>query len=279
MCIRRTLLVLAILAQMIAVPSARAGGLLDRLKSLGKPKLRGAEAGNFLFITDHPFDQSEQYAEELTELGQQLNTDLGVAEITDPVRIYIFRSRRQYSAYVRKHIPYLTRFDTHRRAMFLRRNGKSYVFAVQSKGLCESLRHEYVHVVLNSAIPNLPIWLDEGLATYYEKVDEKDSRPLKQPGWRAEMGSRLRKELNRGWSPDVRRLERLNQMPQMGPLEYAEAWAWVHFLKHGPPQVDGLLNQYLSDLAAGKTAETLADRLESRPGNANESWQKHLAMP
>ena len=34
--------------------------------------------------------------------------------------------------------------------------------------MAEDLRHEVAHGYLHAVVPNLPLWLDEGLAEYFE---------------------------------------------------------------------------------------------------------------
>ncbi|GIT30210.1 MAG: hypothetical protein Ct9H300mP1_22560 [Planctomycetaceae bacterium] len=40
-------------------------------------------------------------------------------------------------------------------------------------GFPEDLRHEFTHGVLHSSLKRVPLWLDEGLAEYFEVVGPK----------------------------------------------------------------------------------------------------------
>ena len=67
----------------------------------------------------------------------------------------------------------------------------------------EDLRHEATHALLHVAVGDLPLWLDEGLAEYFE-VHRRPSRPATpstSPGCPRTSAT--------GWTPDLARLETL----------------------------------------------------------------------
>ena len=47
------------------------------------------------------------------------------------------------------------------------------------------------------------------------------------------------------WQPDLKRLERLRSAVDMKQRDYAESWAWVHFLLETDPDSRQLLRDYL----------------------------------
>ena len=55
-----------------------------------------------------------------------------------------------------------------RRAFFLETDTRLAVYAHWSDRVAEDLRHEVAHGYLHSVVPGLPLWLDEGLAEYFE---------------------------------------------------------------------------------------------------------------
>src|SRR5438876_73243 len=72
-----------------------------------------------------------------------------------------------------------------------------------------------------------PLWLDEGLAEYFEG-------PEGSQGLNPEHIARLPDDLKSGWRPDLARLESLATVREMAPRDYREAWAWVHYLLNDP---------------------------------------------
>ncbi|MCZ6665219.1 MAG: hypothetical protein O7B81_07935 [Gammaproteobacteria bacterium] len=248
--------VLLLLALAAVPPDCTANDPLKRVLRHAAPELQAVRVGRYLFISDHRLDKPAEMGQELESLHRRLQRDLKIAPLNATLRIYIFDKHSTFSRYVRRHIPYLTRADMHRDALFLLRNGKPYVFAVRTDKLMENLRHELVHVYLNTAVPGVPIWLDEGLAMYYQSADGEQARP--------ELIQRLGDPLLGKQRPDLERLERLRTMRQMGPVKYIEAWAWVSALLHGPQEVRRLIPEYLAALQSDPDAATLSGRLRQR---------------
>ena len=115
--------------------------------------------------------------------------------------------------------------------------------------MAEDLRHETTHGFLHAVVRNLPLWLDEGLAEYWEVP--RSCRGLNKPHV-----ERISSPLRRGaWRPDLRRLEGLNPAGDMNQDDYAESWAWVHFLLESRPELASVLRGYLADLRCDSSAE------------------------
>src|SRR5207302_2820246 len=91
------------------------------------------------------------------------------------------------------------------------------------KNIQQDLRHELTHALLHSVIRDVPLWLDEGLAEYFElPPDQQGVNPvhLEHLCQAADGPGRL----------DLARLEGLSRVGQMNKEEYREAWAWVHLM-------------------------------------------------
>ena len=56
-------------------------------------------------------------------------------------------------------------------------------------------------------------------------------------------------------------LETKQQLTQMGRNEYRHAWAWVHFMLHGPPAARQELANYLADVREGTSPGSLSSRI------------------
>ena len=59
-----------------------------------------------------------------------------------------------------------------RRAFFLAQGSRQVVYTYFNPQLEVDLRHEATHALLHLAIAELPLWLDEGLAEYFEVPEE-----------------------------------------------------------------------------------------------------------
>ena len=97
------------------------------------------------------------------------------------------------------------------------------VYTYWSDKINQDLRHEITHALLHSSSRSVPIWLDEGLAEYYEMP----------PGWNGvnyQHVDQLQQTLAGGQKLNLARLEKLEEVHEVNHGEYREAWAWVHFM-------------------------------------------------
>ena len=55
-----------------------------------------------------------------------------------------------------------------RRAFFVESDTRLAIYAYWGDRVAEDLRHEVTHGYLHTMVPHLPLWMDEGLAEYFE---------------------------------------------------------------------------------------------------------------
>ena len=144
--------------------------------------------------------------------------------------------------------------------MFIKSRYPGNVFAYDHPNLAVDLRHESTHAVLHSHLPHVPLWLDEGLAEYFEVETSK----------RASKNSHLtsiRRAVIWRRAPSLQRLERLESLSEMAQREYRDAWAWVHFMVHGPESARTHWVNYIRDIQHETAPEPLSRRFaRSAPG-------------
>ena len=201
---------------------------------------------NFPIAADAPAIRS------LHALENDVEANLGVRVKSDepPVEVYILNDRERFTHFLKYYYPELPP----RRAFFLAQGTQRVVFTYMGERLEEDLRHEATHALLNVAYGDLPLWLDEGLAEYFESPDD-------QRGMNREHLGRLPKDLAAGWKPDLARLESVKSVRQMTPRDYRESWAWVHYLLNGSNSGKSMLLAYLADLRSDPKAATLSARM------------------
>jgi hypothetical protein len=131
---------------------------------------------------------------------------------------------------------------------------------VASELLIHVILHEGVHAFLEAHVVRpgavLPIWLNEGLADYVANSDIKDGRVMlgshskrttyrnRYVTWRGKSiasadADELRKAMRSGKAPTLATLVAAEPEQFYGEsteLYYAEAWMFVHFLRHGRPE-------------------------------------------
>lgn len=215
--------------------------------------------GPYLVSTNFPMPEDSPPILHLQSLERQLQANLGVRvdPAADPIEVYILNDRDAFTHFLQFHYPELPP----RRAFFLAQGNRRVVYTYMGDRLEEDLRHEATHALLHAAVAELPLWLDEGLAEYFEGAD----------GLNAEHLQRLPADLAEGWTPDLPHLEALRDVRQMTPRDYRESWAWVHYLLNQSPAARTTLLGYLADIRTRPDAEPLSARLAASgltPGNA-----------
>lgn len=219
--------------------------------------------GPYAVFTNFPIAADAPAIRHLQSLDHQLESTLGlrIDPGEHPIEVYVLSDRKAFNHFLTFYYPELPP----RRAFFLAQGPRRVVYTFLGERLEEDLRHEATHALLNVAVNGLPLWLDEGLAEYFEAPDE-------QGGVNAEHLDRLPRDRAEGWQPDLARLESLKDVRQMSPRDYRESWAWVHYLLNGPPAGKATLLGYLNDLRKGGQAPSLAERL----GPDAEALPTHL---
>src|SRR5690606_36851352 len=109
--------------------------------------------------------------------------------------------------------------------------------------------------LLHADLPMVPLRLDEGLAEYFEvaPTDRPNNNPhLKNLKWNIHLGHFTR----------MRELEGKQKLEELRGADYQQAWAWTHFMLHGPQAAHVELVSYLDDIRRRQIPGTLSERLE-----------------
>ena len=122
---------------------------------------------------------------------------------------------------------------------------------------------------LHTWLSHVPLWLDEGMAEYFEVPREK--RVRQNPHY-----ALVQAAVRGGQLPRLEELESLDNLDEMGRDEYRDAWAWVHFMLHGPREGQEELTRYLGDLHSGSEAGRLSERLRRRLPDLNRRMADHF---
>ena len=226
----------------------------------------GRLLGPFVCRADFPLGGLEDLLGELRQLHGELVRQLGLSPASEPIQLYLFHDRETYARYLQHYFPDVP----YRRALYVKRKGAGMVLAYWSRQFDVDLRHECTHALLHAMLPEIPLWLDEGLAKYFEL-------PAKQRAYDNPQLADLLGDIRSGTVPKLENLEKITDLSGMGRLEYRDAWAWVHFMLHGDPQAHEALVGYLADLRTTPTPRPLSARLRQRPGDPNERFAAHFA--
>ena len=134
-------------------------------------------AGAFFCHADFQLDEFEGLWSEMAGLQEDLTRQLRVPAAGEPIHLFLFSRKATYQEYLRLHFPQVP-FDEH---LYIKDGGPGMVFAYQSPDFETDVRHESTHALLHAALPVVPLWLDEGLAEYFETAT--DTARIRQPSF------------------------------------------------------------------------------------------------
>lgn len=236
----------------------RTASLLPSRPVLQTPTLR--------VMTDVKLDKNHRLLRDLANLREELAAMLDLPEQKQPVNIYLFPDEARYTEFMRKTYPRLQP----RRAYFVGTPHELAVYTYWGDKIQEDLRHEYTHGVLHASLKDVPLWLDEGLAEYFEVTEAAD-------GLNRVYATRLVSNLKRGWQPNLSKLEQMENVSDMSSEDYQEAWAWVHFLMHDSDDSRQVLVDYLRELRTTPVPGPLSTRLRAIIPHADVRFASHTA--
>jgi hypothetical protein len=243
------------------------------LSRKGVPEPVVAAGGSTSFVreqliihTDFDLPRQHRLLDEVTSLRADIASKLGVPASDEPIHVYLFESAESYGKVAQKYFPK----SAPRRAFFLETDTRLNVYAQWGDSVAEDLRHETTHGYLHAAVRNMPLWLDEGIAEYFEVPRGRQGRNLPHIELLTARAS------NGDWSPDLGRLEQLQSAAEMTQQDYAEAWLWVHELLESTPQRQALLRSWLAEVRREGTSTPLSVRLREAESNPNRCLVEHL---
>jgi hypothetical protein len=233
------------------------------------PGKHSFRVSQFVFNSDTPLDKNLPIFKELAALREQVTKDLALPPSQTFVQVNLFETRDKFETYMHAKWPNLPK----RRAFFVgqpKRLGGGddlFVYTFWGDRVQQDLRHELTHALLHAVLKDVPIWLDEGLAEYYEMP----------PSWNGVNYQHLEELRKPGVKFALDRLEKLTEVEEMSPAEYREAWAWTHLMLRSTPQAKQVLLAFLQELRTNPRPSPLKPRLERAFVNLDEALQRHLA--
>lgn len=232
------------------------------------PHISEFRRGNLVIHNDAEISEKHPLFLELAGFPERVSRELQLPVSDKLIHIYLFKDRITFEQYIHlefKDIP-------SRRALFVKRSASGLGKQDELQILCfwgdriqNDLRHELTHATLHSLLHDVPLWLDEGLAMYFEPgiaAQGKNQRAL----------AGLETSIREGtWKFDLDRLQSLTELSQMGLHDYYEVWAWTHYLLHASPLQRSSTLSYLKERLR---ADTKPVRFEV----SEEEMKAHLKL-
>ncbi|MCI0680945.1 MAG: DUF1570 domain-containing protein [Gemmataceae bacterium] len=237
----------------------------------GTPTKHSFRVSQFVFYSDFEVQRNAPLFRDLGALREQVFRELQLPSSSALVQVYLFEDKERYEKFMQSKYPDLPR----RRAFFVaqpRRLGGGedlIVYTYWGDRIQQDLRHELTHALLHSVLKDVPLWLDEGLAEYFEM-------PASWKGVNYQHLEALRRGPSGPAPCNLDRLEQLSEVQQMAPAEYREAWAWAHLMLRSTPQARQALLSYLQELRTNPRPGPLKPRLAQAFLSLDEALQRHL---
>jgi len=243
----------------------------DRTASTpGKPARYSLRISPYVFLSDYELKKDDPLFHELAGLRDQVYKELSLPPAERQVFVHLFEDRERYEHFMQARYPQLPK----RRAFFIaqpRMGGEDLlVFTYKSDRIQQDLRHELTHALLHSVLTAVPLWLDEGLAEYFEL-------PPRNQGVNDSHLNHIRRSQTEPFRPDLARLEKLEEVRDMSPAEYREAWAWTHYFLRGSAPAKAVLLAYLQQLKTNPQPGSLRQRLVQVVPSPEEALRGHVA--
>ncbi|MEO7190486.1 MAG: DUF1570 domain-containing protein [Vicinamibacterales bacterium] len=218
-------------------------------------------SANFLFIGDAAERDIRQVAQKLEQFRETLTRAFGELAARSPVPtiVFVFANDRSFTPYK----PLFRGKPIAVGGFFNSGEDANYIALVPNEAddSYTIVFHEYTHFMVNNLVGTVPVWLNEGLAGFYETFEERDGGRIAILG--APSAQKI-EALREKFMP----LRELMAVQHSSPVYnegdrrgifYAESWALVHYLRNNqarPGQLSAYLNQIRSgaDPAAAFTA-------------------------
>jgi tRNA A-37 threonylcarbamoyl transferase component Bud32 len=234
---------------------------------LTRPARHSIRSGQLVVFSNLKLPKHHPLIEDLILLRKQITVALDLPLQREEVAIYIFSTEKEFRDYLNAAYPGLP----NRRAFFMGSRDELAVYTYWGERIQEDLRHEYTHGLLHASLRTVPLWLDEGLAEYFEVAGPR-------PGTvNTEYSGRLAASVANGWRPNLAALERLEEFSRMQHIHYQESWAWVHYMLHDTVGAKPVLLAYLHDLRTQSHPTPLSERLKRQLPDAEARFLAHAS--
>lgn len=225
------------------------------------------EVAEFPFVlrADSSLPNAPAILSELRALEDDLVETLGIEPAKEWIEVYVYRDRAALDRFAAQLIPEIES----RPALFVKGRGPAMILTHRGESLAIDLRHEATHALLHQHAAELPLWLDEGLAEYFEQPADRRSEhhpyltELREPGALDAL-------------PTLGQLEMKTDLADLSQRDYQAAWAWAHDLLHGPPRLRATLRAYVADSADNRESVSMGDRLRRLDPRIEAAHREYL---
>jgi tetratricopeptide (TPR) repeat protein len=190
---------------------------------------------HFVVLTDSNEKQARRVASQLERMRAVFHVLLPTASDSagSPVIVLALKDKKAFQALEPE--AYLAKGQLELAGLFMRAPDKNYILLrldAQGDHPYATIYHEYTHFMLRNASEWIPLWLNEGLAEFYQNSDiEEKEVLLGQPSEEDILYLRQNRLLPLTTLLKVDQTSPYYHEEQKGSVFYAESWALTHFIR------------------------------------------------
>jgi hypothetical protein len=141
-----------------------------------RPTKHHLRVSQFVFYSNFPINESDPLFRELEDLPDQLRRELRLPLTSSLVQVFLFDDQDSYESFLRAWHPKLPLRPAYFIADKRGPGGATelLVYTYVGRRLRTDLRHELTHALLHGVLKGVPLWLDEGLAGFFEQPTAND---------------------------------------------------------------------------------------------------------
>jgi tetratricopeptide (TPR) repeat protein len=190
---------------------------------------------NFIVLTDASEKQGRRIAGQFERMRDVFHTGFPRAHVDSgsPILVFALKDKKSFQALEPE--AYLAKGQLDLAGLFLRAPEKNFVLLrldAQGEHPYFTIYHEYTHFLIGNAGDWLPLWVNEGLAEFFQNTDIHDKETeLGQPSPDDILFLRQNRLLPLETLFAVDQKSPYYHEEQKASIFYAESWALIHFLE------------------------------------------------
>jgi hypothetical protein len=223
--------------------------------------------GQFAIHSTVAQEKFEAFLPALAGLPIEMRNSLGIAITEEPIHVVVLESREALDQYAQKIMP----SAPSRRALYIRHRGPGLVLTYFHPQWINDLRHECTHALLDASKMRLPVWLDEGMAEYFETLDDT-------PVCHASHLPAVQTQIRYGQVSDLERLEQMDPNTPLTAKDYRDAWSVVALMLNASQETKSVYCNYLQDMQQQRAAGLLSHRIAPKIRSWRDEYNRFFRL-
>ncbi|MFY9854848.1 MAG: tetratricopeptide repeat protein [Terracidiphilus sp.] len=200
------------------------------------PQWVEARSPHFTVVSDASEKQARHILDQLERMRWVFQTLFPKVNVDPAEPILVFAAKNAKTFQTVEPAPYLAKGQLNLAGYFLRTQDRNYVLlrldAEEEEHPFATVYHEYTHLQFSSAAEWMPLWLNEGIAEFFQNTQIRDKDVLVgQPDFNNILYLRQQRLISLPVLFKVDGSSPYYHEEQKGSVFYAESWALTHYIQ------------------------------------------------